>query len=97
MKTKHQLNGRRDSRSTRFIKNLLLGAIALALSPTLQAGGTLTPQGSSDRPATIRSHHADVIIQNGYARTEVTQVFANPKTTNNFRWPSRFLDLPLTA
>lgn len=78
MKTKNHQSGRRNSGSTRFIKNMVLGAIALALSPVLQAGGTLTPQGSSDLPAAIRSHHADVVIQNGFARTEVTQVFANP-------------------
>ena len=78
MKTQNQLGGRRISRSTRIIKNMVLGAIALALSPVLRAGGTLTPQGSADLPAAIRSHHADVVIQNGFARTEVTQVFANP-------------------
>lgn len=78
MKTQNQLGGRRNFRPTRFIKNIVLGAVALALSPVIQAGGTLTPQGSSDLPAAIRSHHADVVIQNGFARTEVTQVFANP-------------------
>lgn len=77
MKTQNQPNRRPLSRPTRIF-SVVLGLIALTLSPVLQAGGTLTPQGSSDLPARIRSHHADVVIQNGFARTEVSQVFANP-------------------
>jgi len=40
--------------------------------------GTLTPRGSFDQPIEIVSHHIDVVINNGFARTEVTQKFRNP-------------------
>ena len=40
--------------------------------------GTLTPKGSTDTPLQIVSHHAHVVINNGFAQTEVTQTFHNP-------------------
>ncbi len=42
--------------------------------------GTLTPNGSPDTPLQIRDHHADVVINNGFAKTEVTQTFFNPNS-----------------
>ena len=42
------------------------------------AAGTLTPRGSPDAPIAIRDHHVRVVINNGFARTEVTQTFYNP-------------------
>jgi len=43
-----------------------------------RAAGTLTPKGSPDQPIAIRDHHVDVTLNNGFARTEVTQTFFNP-------------------
>ncbi|HMI90265.1 MAG TPA: VIT domain-containing protein, partial [Polyangiales bacterium] len=42
------------------------------------AAGTLAPIGSGLLPMRIVDHHVEVLIDNGYARTEVTQVFQNP-------------------
>jgi hypothetical protein len=51
--------------------------IILAAQAAL-AAGTLTPAGSGNQPIQIREHLVDVAIDNGFARTEVTQVFFNP-------------------
>jgi len=42
------------------------------------AAGTLTPKGSPHAPIQIRDHKVEVVIDNGFARTEVTQTFFNP-------------------
>lgn len=57
---------------------------SLALLPFLaaapaHAGGTLTPKGSSDAARVqMLDHHVEVLIQNGFARTEVSQTYFNP-------------------
>lgn len=58
----------------------LLASIALLLGATNQllAGGTLTAVGSPDAPIQILDHHINVVINNGFARTEVVQTFFNP-------------------
>lgn len=56
-------------------------ALALAAAPA-QAGGTLTPIGSANQPIQILDHHVDVVINNGFARTEVQQTFFNPNPTD---------------
>lgn len=63
----------------RRIRVLALALAALTASASAaRAAGTLTPIGSPDAPIQIRDHHVAVVIQNGFARTEVTQVFFNP-------------------
>jgi len=52
--------------------------LAFLSAGTAYAGGTLTPIGSPDQPIRILDHHVEVLIQNGFARTEVTQTFFNP-------------------
>lgn len=42
------------------------------------AAGTLTPVGALEAPVQIREHHVSVVLDNGFARTEVTQTFFNP-------------------
>ncbi|MCE5230852.1 VIT and VWA domain-containing protein [bacterium] len=54
-----------------LIAGILLAAQALA-------AGTLTPVGADYAPIQIMDHHLDVVINNGFARTEVTQTFSNP-------------------
>lgn len=50
----------------------------LVLAAPGQAAGTLTPVGSPDAPIQIRDHQVAVVINNGFARTEVQQSFFNP-------------------
>jgi Ca-activated chloride channel family protein len=42
------------------------------------AAGILTPTGSGQQPIQIRDHHVNVVINNGFAMTEVQQTFYNP-------------------
>ena len=65
------------------IVTLFAGACLLtaAAIPT-QAAGTLTPVGASHAPMQIRDHHVDVVINNGFARTEVQQTFFNPNDSD---------------
>jgi Ca-activated chloride channel family protein len=51
---------------------LLFGALAAS------ASGTLTPIGATQSPIQIRDHNVEIVINNGFARTEVTQTFFNP-------------------
>ena len=44
------------------------------------AAGVLTPVGSRHQPVQILDHHVNVVINNGFAMTEVTQTFYNPNT-----------------
>lgn len=53
------------------------GALALA-TPSALAGGTLTPINSPHQPIQILDHHVNVVINNGFAHTEVLQTFFNP-------------------
>ena len=50
------------------------------------AGGTLTPVGSPHQPVRILDHHVDVVLNNGFARTEVIQSFYNPNNTDLEIW-----------
>lgn len=63
------------------IRSLLLASAGLLLgSLAASAAGTLTPVGATQSPIQIRDHHVDIVINNGFARTEVTQTFFNPNT-----------------
>ena len=58
------------------------GFAALAFHPFLVEGtGILTPQGSVDQPIELATYKVQVVINNGFARTEVEQVFYNPNET----------------
>jgi Ca-activated chloride channel family protein len=53
--------------------------LATGISVSLCYGaGTLTPRDSPEQAIEIHAHHVDVVINNGFARTEVTQRFYNP-------------------
>lgn len=54
---------------------LLLGALAPGLA---MAAGLLTPANSNLPQLEIKEHHVNVVIEDGYAITEVDQTFANP-------------------
>lgn len=59
---------------------LCAALLPLSLASNAQAAGTLTPAGSLNQPIQIRDHHLEVVINNGFARTEVLQTFFNPNT-----------------
>lgn len=54
---------------------------AAAAAPLAPAEG-LEPVGKVDRTVELRDHHVEVVIQNGFARTEVTQTFFNPNAVD---------------
>lgn len=60
------------------MKRVITVLLVLVAAPALFAAGTLTPVSSADAPIQIKEHTVDVMIDNGFARTEVTQVFFNP-------------------
>jgi len=56
--------------------------VAGLLGGSAQAAGTLTPKGSPEAAIEIRDHHVEVVIQDGFARTSVTQSFYNPNSVD---------------
>jgi Ca-activated chloride channel family protein len=42
------------------------------------AAGTLSPVSAGALPMQIREHHVNVVVDNGFSRTEVSQTFYNP-------------------
>ncbi|HKR62122.1 MAG TPA: VIT and VWA domain-containing protein [Thermoanaerobaculia bacterium] len=56
----------------------LFTILLLITASSAFAAGTLTPVGASYAPLQIKEHQVDVVIDNGFARTTVTQVFFNP-------------------
>jgi Ca-activated chloride channel family protein len=63
---------------------LLLGAAALFTlnSSPVHAAGILTPKGTPQAAIQIKSHHVEVVLNNGFARTEVQQTFFNPNNAD---------------
>lgn len=51
--------------------------LTLFLLSESQAAGLLKAKSGDQNDITIKSHHVDVIINNGFARTEVDQIFYN--------------------
>lgn len=64
--------------STRLPSVAALFIALLAPVGPAPGAGTLTPLGATEQPIGVRDHHADVVINNGFARTEITQTFFNP-------------------
>jgi Ca-activated chloride channel family protein len=59
--------------------SLALAGLALALlALPAAASGSLTPLGSVEHALRIQDHHVDVVLNNGFARVEVSQTFFNP-------------------
>jgi Ca-activated chloride channel family protein len=52
--------------------------VLFAFARSAHAAGTLTAVGSGQQPLRIVDHHVEVLIDSGFARTEVTQTFENP-------------------
>lgn len=62
----------------RLLAGALLGVLVLATARAGESAGTLTPVGSPDKPIRIVEHAVSVVINNGFAQTEVVQAFNNP-------------------
>lgn len=60
------------------MKRAFLSILLFLTCCPLFAAGTLTPASGGAQPMQIRQHTVDVVIDNGFARTEVNQVFFNP-------------------
>jgi Ca-activated chloride channel homolog len=63
------------------MKRITVLLAVLLITTGAFAAGTLTPVTATGNPIQIRDHTVDVVIDNGFARTEVTQVFFNPNDT----------------
>src|SRR5215212_7985373 len=63
------------------MKRIIILLLTLA-APAAFAAGTLTPVGATSAPIQIKEHTVDVVIDNGFARTEVNQVFFNPNAND---------------
>ena len=61
---------------------LIVGLALLAASSNGRAAGILTPKGAARSPIQIKDHHVVVVINNGFARTEVQQTFFNPNSAD---------------
>ncbi|WP_395718669.1 VIT and VWA domain-containing protein [Prosthecobacter sp.] len=72
----HRTRGAASSRSKQRIFTTL--GLALGLVASVDGAGTLSPKGAPDQPIQIRDHHLEVTLNNGFARSEVTQTFFNP-------------------
>src|SRR5689334_6673050 len=51
---------------------------ALSYAGVADAAGTLSPVNTGASPMEIREHHVNVVVDNGFSRTEVSQTFYNP-------------------
>jgi Ca-activated chloride channel family protein len=61
-----------------YMKRIILAILTLIAVPALFAAGTLTAVTSGNAPIQIKGHVVNVVIDNGFARTEVLQTFFNP-------------------
>ncbi len=58
--------------------NIALGFLFLACSTNVFAAGLLTPASGQFGELSIKQHHVDVMVENGYAITRIEQTFHNP-------------------
>lgn len=66
----------------KYIKNLLTISVVITGICTMDAmaAGLLKPVDGSESDVYMKSHHVNVTINNGFARTEVDQIFINKGT-----------------
>ena len=69
-------------RTRRLIGFLILILFLGTVPGASLAAGILTPVGSGHQPIQIRDHHVNVVINNGFAMTEVLQTFYNPNAVD---------------
>ncbi|PHS18551.1 MAG: hypothetical protein COA86_07620 [Kangiella sp.] len=61
---------------------LIITATVFLISLQVSAAGLLTPASNTFPPLDLAEHHVDVMIENGYSITTVTQIFENPHATD---------------
>lgn len=61
---------------------LALVLLAVAIATPARAAGLLKPIQGDQNHIQIKEHHVNVVLNNGFARTEVDQVFANTGSTD---------------
>jgi len=66
----------------RLLLTLVAAAALIGLPVRSHGAGVLTPKGSPHASIQMRDHQVDIVINNGFARTEVQQTFYNPNATN---------------
>ncbi len=66
---------RNVGKTVQMVFAILLG---VGFMPPTDGAGILTPQGAGREPIKIETHDVSVVINNGFARTEVVQTFLNP-------------------
>ncbi len=68
---------------SKFIQTLLGASLIIAstLLNTAGAAGLLKPSNGQLPDLSIKEHHVNVVINNGYATTHIEQVFHNPNNT----------------
>lgn len=70
----------REKNSSSLVISLIAAMVfglVLAVFGTSQAAGLLKPKTGDQSQIAIKSHQVEVVINNGFARTEVDQVFIN--------------------
>lgn len=72
----------RPRSAPRALSAALLGAALCFTSAPAAASGTLTPLGAVEHAVRIQDHHVDVVLNNGFARVEVSQTFFNPNAND---------------
>jgi Ca-activated chloride channel family protein len=67
-----------EARPLRRLLPLLVALLFPLVPLPAGAAGTLQPKDSAAQPIQIRSHAVRIVLDNGFAETEVTQTFWNP-------------------
>ena len=71
-------SSRKSIRQKKRYISLLLPLMLFLNSFAANAAGLMTPSNSNYQSLEIKQHHVDITIEDGYAITQVTQVFSNP-------------------
>jgi Ca-activated chloride channel family protein len=71
------VNSTREPAGSFLAFTMIISAAVLMAPRDANAAGLLKPIGAPDDHVLIKSHHVHVTINNGFARTEVDQVFEN--------------------
>jgi Ca-activated chloride channel family protein len=72
------------------LRQALVAAVGWLLIGSAGAAGLLTPVDGGLPPLSIKEHHVDVVVEDGYAVTTVEQVFHNPHARDleaNYSFP----------
>jgi len=72
------MNGKSKSSIIHLLSLGVLGLCLLAFGGSAEAAGTMVPADSGLKPLEILDHHVNVVVNNGFVKTEVIQTFSNP-------------------